>query len=291
MSAINRENARDVLSNILSNLSTPSWWWSGSHYQGYPRYQGLFDIDDTRPSHRPGRDIAAVRDLLFASMRDEVFEIFGEPNMMPRKETLWKKAGDISKAQRGIYLHIIEGTDNRLRFFVGQSDNMSFHIRRQLRNSRYRRENSSLHGYAMQKSRWDYFVILAVLPPGPTAAEFTDQEQALLANILCMWCALLSCTLQPSTMEGWQAGQANRMPWTGLNLACPLDHGAEGQYVNWRHALSESEDSLKRSYVTEVLDKRRELTPFRGLVLGLGIGVFVAVWIASLRSPHGRRGK
>ena len=95
------------------------------------------------------------------------------------------KAVDISKSQRGICLHIIEGTDNKLRLFVGQSDNISFRIRRQHQNFRYRRDNPSFHNYAMQNSCWDYFVILAVLPTGPTALGFTKQEQGLLLNMLC----------------------------------------------------------------------------------------------------------
>ena len=98
---------------------------------------------------------------------------------------------------------MIEGVDNNWRFYVGQSDNMSFRIRRQHQNFRYRRDNPSFHNFAMQKSRWDHFVILAELPPGPTAAGFTHQEQGLLLNLLEMWCALLFCTLQPSTMAEW----------------------------------------------------------------------------------------
>lgn len=224
-------------------------------------------------------------------MRDEVFEIFGEPSMKPRNEIIRAKAGDISKTQRGVYLHIIEGTDNRLRLFVGQSDNMSFRIRRQHQNFRYRRDNPSYHTYAMQNSRWDYFVILAVLPPGLGAAGFTQQEQGLLLNILCMWCTLLFCTLQPSTTAEWQGEWKNRRPWTGLNLACPLDHGVPGQYVNWRHALSESEDLLARSYVGEVLDLKRAVTPPRAVLISLGIVIFVTVWISSLGSSRGGRGR
>lgn len=170
---------------------------------------------------------------------------------------------------------------------------MSFHIRRQLQNFRYRRDNPSLHSYAMQQSRWDYFVILAALPPDPTAAGFTKQEQGLLLNILWMWCTLLFRTLQPSTMEEWQGSQPNKVPWTGLNLALPLDHGSEGQYVNWRHALSESEDPLKKSYVIDVLDAQRRGTALsvNGLVFGFGIAVFVVIMMASLQSPPARRGR
>lgn len=29
------------------------------------------------------------------------------------------KSGDISKAQRGVYLHIIEGADGQWRFYIG----------------------------------------------------------------------------------------------------------------------------------------------------------------------------
>lgn len=84
MAAIKRETARDVLSNLLSKLSDPPW---GFHYQGYPRYQGLFHVDGIlKTPRRPGRDIVAIRDLLFSSMCDEVFEIFAEPNLKPNQE-------------------------------------------------------------------------------------------------------------------------------------------------------------------------------------------------------------
>lgn len=96
------------------------------------------------------------------------------------------KAGDISQPQRGVYLHMIEDMDNTWRFYVGQAENMSTRIRRQHQNLRYRRNNPSLHNFAMQNSRWDHFVILAVLPLGPTAAGFSQQEQALLLNMLEM---------------------------------------------------------------------------------------------------------
>lgn len=186
---------------------------------------------------------------------------------------------------------MIEGRDNKWRFYVGQSDNLPFRIRRQHQNFRYRRDNPSFHNYAMQDSRWDHFIILAVLPPGPTAAGFSPKEQALLLNMIEMWCALLFSTLQPSVMAQWHeygaAAGAGR-PWAGLNLNCPLDQGGPVKFVNWRHALSESEDPLANAYVVEVLDGKRELTPNRGLVYGLMVGVILVVCIASMSRSQGR---
>lgn len=187
---------------------------------------------------------------------------------------------------------MIEGLDGTWRFYVGQADNMSYRIRKQHSNFRWRRDNPSLHNYALQNSRWDHFIILAVLPPGPTAAGFSQPEQALLLNMLEMWCALLFCTLQPSTMAQWHelgAAAGARKPWVGLNLACPLDHGGAVRYVNWRHPLSESEDPLAKAYVAEVLDKKRELTPERGMVVfGLMLAAVVAVVIATSTAGGGR---
>lgn len=186
---------------------------------------------------------------------------------------------------------MIEGRDNKWRFYVGQSDNVSFRIRRQHQNFRYRRDNPSFHNYAMQDSRWDHFIILAVLPPGATAAGFSPKEQALLLNMLEMWCALLFSTLQPSIMAQWHeygAADGSGRPWAGLNLNCPLDQGGPVKFVNWRHALSESEDPLANAYVVDVLDRKRELTTNRGLVYGLMVGVILAVCLASLSGSQGR---
>ncbi|KAK7701716.1 hypothetical protein SLS64_010164 [Diaporthe eres] len=242
MSAISRKNSRDLLSHLVAQLSDPP--------SRYERYKGLYDVGPT--PRREGRDVAAIRNLLFTSMRTEVFEIFSAPNLKPKAETIKSKAGDISKPQRGVYLHMIEGRDNRWRFYVGQSDNVSFRIRRQHQNFRYRRDNPSFHNYAMQDSRWDHFIILAVLPPGPTAAGFSPKEQTLLLNMLEMWCALLFSTLQPSIMAQWHeygAAAGSGRPRAGLNLNCPLDQGGPVKFVNWRHALSESEDPLANAYV------------------------------------------
>lgn len=180
---------------------------------------------------------------------------------------------------------MIEGLDGKWRFYVGQSDNVSFRIRRQHQNFRYRRDNPSLHSFAMQNSRWDHFVILAVLPPDPTAAGFSQSEQGLLLNLLEMWCALLFCTLQPTTMAQWHDYGARAgvgKPWLGLNLNCPLDHGGPAKFFNWRHALSESEDPLAQSYVIEVLDGRRASTPARGVAYSLVLGTMLVICIVSL---------
>lgn len=77
MSAISRKNARDLLSHLVAQLSDPP--------RGYERYKGLYDVDPT--PRREGRDVAAIRNLLFTSMRTEVFEIFSAPNLKPKAET------------------------------------------------------------------------------------------------------------------------------------------------------------------------------------------------------------
>lgn len=178
---------------------------------------------------------------------------------------------------------MIEGTDNTWRFYVGQAYDLSVRIRRQHQNFRYRRDHPSFHNFAMQKSRWDYFVILAELPPEPTAAGFNQQEQALLLNMLEMWCALLFCTLPTETMARWHeygAGASDGKPWRGLNLGCPLDTGGRPKFVNWRPALNESGDPLAKAYVVEILKVKRDVTEKSGLIVfGLMMAVMVA-WIA-----------
>lgn len=77
MSAISRKNARDLVSHLVAQLSDPP--------PGYERYKGLYDVSPT--PRREGRDVAAIRNLLFTSMRTEVFEIFSTPNLKPKTET------------------------------------------------------------------------------------------------------------------------------------------------------------------------------------------------------------
>lgn len=191
-------------------------------------------------------------------------------------------------------MHMIEGLDNEWRFYVGQSDNMSYRIRRQHQNFRYRRDHPSFHNYAMQNSHWDHFIILAVLPPGSTTGGFNKQEQTLLLNMLEMWCALLFCTVQPETLAQWHeygATAGDGRPWFGLNLACPLEYGGPAKYINWRHPLSESQNPLAQAYVVEVLDGKRELTPTRGLVYGLMVGAFVVICMMSISTGSSGRGR
>lgn len=75
-SAINRENARDLLSHLLSVLSSPPL--------GYERYKKLYD--DSPTPRRQGRDLVAIRDLRFTSIRTEVFDIFSAPGLKPKMD-------------------------------------------------------------------------------------------------------------------------------------------------------------------------------------------------------------
>lgn len=77
MTAISRKNARDLLSHLVAQLSDPP--------PGYERYKGLYDVGPT--PRREGRDVATIRNLLFISMRTEVFELFNTPNLKPKVET------------------------------------------------------------------------------------------------------------------------------------------------------------------------------------------------------------
>lgn len=169
---------------------------------------------------------------------------------------------------------------------------MSLRIRRQHQSFRWRRDNPSFHNFAMQNSRWDHFIILAVLPPGPTAAGFSQQDQALLLNMLEMWCALLFCTLQPDILAQWHkhgAGASAGMPWVALNLACPLDQGGPAKFVELtsRHPLSQSQDPLARSYAVGTLDRKREATPGSGQIFGLMMGVVFVILISAIVGGQG----
>ncbi|KAK2608247.1 hypothetical protein N8I77_006871 [Diaporthe amygdali] len=280
MSGINRKNARDLLSHLIAQLSDPP--------KGYKQYEGLYDNAPT--PGRQGRHCVAVRDLIFSSMRDEVFKTFSTSNSMPWQEMIRSNAGDIYKGERGVYLHIIEGRDNKWRFFVGQAEDMSYRVRRQDQNFRYRRDKPSFHHFAMHNSRWDYFFVLAVLPPGPTAAGFSRREQALLLNMLQMWCTLLFSTVQISTMAQWHEYGVKSLnigrPWFGLNLECPLDKGGPVKYVNWGQFLNRSDDPLANDFLLEMSNRKQEPTQGPGFVFGLMVGAVAAVLIISAWRPR-----
>lgn len=154
---------------------------------------------------------------------------------------------------RAIYLNGILGLDKRVRIYVGQASSLRSRIAQHL-NFRYRRDNPSLHYYALQRSIYNVIGVLAVLPSpnmGGHALPGMD-DPSLLLNLLEMWMGLVFRSLPASMLEEWlPVGVSRRKEgkegmFGELNIRCPLDQGdSELERID----LSESEDSLVREYL------------------------------------------
>lgn len=155
-------------------------------------------------------------------------------------------------------MHMIHGRDEKWRLYVGQSLQLRVRIKYQHQDFRYRRDNSSLHTKAMQDSKWDHFVIFAVLPKALPAGLDTDDKRALLLSVLEMWCALLFETLQPQDLAKWcpPTHQPPSQPlWFGLNMRLPIDHSGDVERKagvswtkHWAAVLESSLDPLAQEY-------------------------------------------
>lgn len=155
-------------------------------------------------------------------------------------------------------MHMIHGRDEKWRLYVGQSVNLRVRIKYQHRDFRHRRDHSSLHTKAMQDSKWDHFLIFAVLPKALPVRLATDEKRALLLNVLEMWCALLFHTLQPQDLAKWcpPSHQPSTTPlWFGLNMQLPIEHagGIERKAglswtKHWADVLNTSVDPMAQEY-------------------------------------------
>lgn len=170
-------------------------------------------------------------------------------------------AGDLRADTRAIYLNGILGLDKRVRIYIGQASSLRSRIAQHL-NFRYRRDNPSLHYYALQSSIYNAIGVLAVLPSpnmGGHALPGMD-DPALLLNLLEMWMGLVFRALPVSTLDEWMPEGTNPKRkegkegvFGGLNIRCPLDHG--DTKVGWVD-LSDSEDLLVREYLRVSVVKR-----------------------------------
>lgn len=157
---------------------------------------------------------------------------------------------------------MLYGQDEQWRFYVGQSSNLRETIHQKTQHPDPSGLVPSLHQYAAAQSKWDAFVILAVLPKSlPLDFHQTEEKKILLINVLEMWCALLFHTLQQKDMQRWHmyrryghSGTDGKRPWHGLNIASPLAQGSEGRKADgqWAQHCSEilatSDDPLAKAY-------------------------------------------
>lgn len=140
-----------------------------------------------------------------------------------------------------------------MRIYVGQASSLRPRIAQHL-NFRYRRDNPSLHYYALQRSVYNAIGVLAVLPSpsmGGHALPGMD-DPGLLLNVLEMWMGLVFRSLPVSTLEEWLPGGVSTMKegkegvFVGLNIRCPLDQGdSKSDWID----MSESDDLLVREYL------------------------------------------
>jgi hypothetical protein len=193
--------------------------------------------------------------------------------------------GNLNFEGRAVYLHGVLGLDRRYailaihdilpmlrlsltylikcraRVYIGQSASLRTRVKQHW-NFRYRRDNPSLHYYAVQNSIYDVFAVLAMLPhsnaPGTSEIPGMDQPDLFL-NVLETWCCLLfRCLphqalaeyLVPESIEGkdFESG--------ALNIANPLDHGGDSAWDCID--LKESRDPLVLAYLREL---ERKATP------------------------------
>jgi hypothetical protein len=159
--------------------------------------------------------------------------------------------GDIRSELSGVYFDGILGLDKVTRFYVGQSGNLRTRIAQHM-NFRHRRDNPSLHYHAFQKSIYNVFGILAIVPPlsmGNHALPGMDRPNLLL-NVLEMWMAMIFRSLPKQVLEPWSLPKTeNERMFGALNISSPLDHGAkEREWVD----LSKCNDHLVREYLGPV---------------------------------------
>lgn len=158
---------------------------------------------------------------------------------------------------------MLYGQDEQWRFYVGQSSNLRETIHQKTQHPDPSGFVPSLHQYAAAQSKWDAFVVLAVLPKSlPLGFHQTEEKKTLLINVLEMWCALLFHTLQQKDMQRWHtyrryghSGTDGKRPWHGLNIASPLaQQGSEGRKADdqWAQHCSEtlatSDDPVAKAY-------------------------------------------
>ncbi|KAF2279625.1 uncharacterized protein EI97DRAFT_359341, partial [Westerdykella ornata] len=192
--------------------------------------------------------------FLYGCLRPEVLSHLqlGSMNVTSLKNI----GGDLAYEGRAIYIHGILGLERRTRIYIGQSTSLRPRLKQHW-NFRYRRDNPSLHYYAMHNSVFDVFSVLATLPSpfSPSSQTLPGMDQPdLLLNVLEAWCCLLFRCLPPKLLKeclppGIRA-ESKDLQNVALNVANPLDQGDKGS-MQWVD-LSGTQDPLIQEYLKEV---------------------------------------
>jgi hypothetical protein len=127
---------------------------------------------------------------------------------------------------------------------------------------RYRRDNPSLHYFALQRSQEDYYVTLSYVPDSGGCKYLGIQRSDLFLDLLEMWCCLMFRTLAKKYLEEFlpEDIQLRKETHENLNLDLPL----QGYSRNWnkiRDILVESTDSLFQGYYLDEAQKYHRNTP------------------------------
>ncbi|KAF2856266.1 hypothetical protein T440DRAFT_363700, partial [Plenodomus tracheiphilus IPT5] len=190
---------------------------------------------------------------LFSTIRPQIWTLLSHRLSLDALKLI---AGDLKQENRGaVYLNAILGLDKRVRIYVGQTTSLRQRVGQHL-NFRYRRDNPSLHYWALQGSVYNAFGVVAALPVGAAARGVEGMDDVgLMLNLLEMWVCLMFRTLPEQLLEEWlpdhpdvckERKEGKEGVFGGLNVACPLDSGSrERIWVD----MSGSGDPLVREYL------------------------------------------
>ena len=127
---------------------------------------------------------------------------------------------------------------------------------------RSRRDSPSLHYYALQRSKRDYFVILSYVPDTKSCQLLGIQQSNLFLDLLETWCCLMFGTLSKKYLEEFLPKdiQIPRKSYENLNLKLPLQESGSNWY-EIRDILLESPDSLYQDYYFDRVLKYHHKAP------------------------------
>jgi hypothetical protein len=223
--------AQTILTHLLSQISSPE----SKYYSRYGKWV------ERHP---------CLSDYCFRLTRPQVWTFLQNRWSLDALKLI---SGDLRYEGRAIYLNGVLGLDKRLRNYIGQSFNLRQRIAQHL-NFRYRRDNPSLHYYALQYSIYNAIGVLAVLPMGNATLPGMDAPDLLL-NVLEMWMCLVFRSLPEESLREWLPSDDTINPARkegkegvvgGLNIALPIDQGEKSR--SWVD-LGESDDPLIREYM------------------------------------------
>ncbi|KAL6703247.1 hypothetical protein ACN47E_010035 [Coniothyrium glycines] len=227
--------AKEILAHLLEELKDP-----GNLY--YDRYGAWLE-------RHPRLD-----DFISRCVRPSVWTFLrGRWSL----DALKAVGGDLRFEGRAIYFDGVLGVDKRVRIYTGQTTHLRQRVAQHL-NFRYRRDNPSLHYYALERSVYNAIGAVASIPAPHLANQTLPgmDEPALLLNVLEMWIALVFRTLPAEMLDVWlpdsecvtkgrKSGKEG--VFGGLNVACPLDNGGERHFVD----MTDSEDPVVRAWLAQ----------------------------------------